>query len=95
VFGHRLAAPEATRDAQRAGARLRSRAPSGIHDPAPKPSHLLVREPYHHIVATKSGTAVKIYVDGVQSTVLVSPVQVVQNTVCVAVRLGQQRAGEH
>ncbi len=44
-FGNRLAAPEATRDVQRADARLRSRATSGIHDPAPKPTHLFSREP--------------------------------------------------
>ena len=37
-------------------------------------------ERYHHIVATKNGTDVHIYIDGVESTVPVSPVQVVQNT---------------
>jgi len=35
---------------------------------------------YHHIVATKNASAVKIYVDGIESTVPVSTVQVVQNT---------------
>lgn len=35
---------------------------------------------YHHVVATKNGTAVKIYVDGVPGTTPVSLVQVVQNT---------------
>lgn len=35
---------------------------------------------YHHVVATKNGTAVKIYVDGVPGTAPVSLVQVVQNT---------------
>lgn len=35
---------------------------------------------YHHIVATKNGTAVAIYVDGVAGTVPVSAVQVIQNT---------------
>ncbi len=38
AFGRRLAAPGATRDARRAGARLRSRAPPGIHDTDPKPA---------------------------------------------------------
>jgi len=35
---------------------------------------------YHHIVATKNASAVKIYVDGTESTVPVSTAQVVQNT---------------
>ena len=39
--GHRLAAPDATHDARRAGARLRSRAAPGIHDPAPRSPHLV------------------------------------------------------
>jgi len=35
---------------------------------------------FHHIAATKIGTTVKIYVDGVEGTTPVSPIQVVQNT---------------
>ena len=45
AFGRRIAAPATTRDARRAGARLRSRAAAGIHDPAPEPSRLFLREP--------------------------------------------------
>lgn len=48
MSGHRLAAPETTRDAQRAGARLRSRAASGIHDPELEPTHLSRVDPWEH-----------------------------------------------
>ena len=34
----------------------------------------------HHVAATKTATTVKIYVDGVEGTTPVSPIQVVQNT---------------
>lgn len=35
---------------------------------------------YHHVVATKNGTTVTIYVDGADVTVPVAPTQIVQNT---------------